>query len=91
MTSTIQGGNRVYSQDYTVTTGSSTYDGYYFGEVDNAVPANARPLSVVAVSTSAGGASNVYLDAQFIGRKVRAWSVRANTTATIRVTYCVDS
>lgn len=76
-----------FYKDITVTTGTSQYDGRYYGDYSGAVPTGYLPLSVVAVSSQSGSATNMVAIPQFIGRSVRLWSVRASVTATLRVTY----
>lgn len=91
MTSTIKAkGASVFYKDITVTTGTSQYDGRYYGDYSGAVPTDCIPLSVVAVSSQSGSATNMVAIPQFVGRSVRLWSVRASVRATLRVTYAKE-
>ena len=91
MTSIIRTqGIAIFYKDVQVTTGTSQYDGRYFGDLSNVVPTDAIPLSVVAVSASSGSATNMVAIPQFVGRSIRLWSVRASVTATLRVMYTKD-
>lgn len=88
MTSIIKAqGATIFYKDVQVTTGTTQYDGRYYGDLSNVVPSDAIPVSVVAVSTSSGSATNMVAIPQFAGRGVRLWSIRASVTATLRVAY----
>lgn len=91
MTSTIKAkGATILYKDITVTTGTAQYDGRYYGDYQNVVPTDCNPLSVVAVSSQSGSATNMVAIPQFIGRAVRLWSVRPSVKATLRVMYTKD-
>ena len=76
----------IHTKDIVVTTGTSQYDGYYFGDASG-VPDGYFPIGACVINTSAGTPTNVYADVTFRGRDIRVWTVRPSATVYVRISY----